>query len=364
MKKIAILFSLLFLFFACQSEKKTEEPKPENPTVEYTSEAFLQHFATEIRTAFSDLEQSNNQFGQVLETFNQTRNIENLSKLQEEWKNLYTTWINASVYNIGPAGARGIRRSLIDEIALFPIDKEKINFKIETNEFKIDDALRNTRGLVVIEYLLFSKPQEDILTSLTGNRLQYLNAIYLDMDKRIEAVNTDWQGDYYNEFLKNNGTDVKSSITQLFNSWYTSFMLMKRDKIGVPIGLFDEENKIQPTLVENYYSSTSIKHLKQNIAVLQFIWTGGERTIGWDDYVASKEPNGKELEEKISSQIKLIYQTIDKLDSKTKLSEQIIKDKTILNLVFEELKELEVLIDTEMSGLLGLAVTASDKDGD
>lgn len=366
MKNIIALFSFIFIFWGCQSEKTTEDPKPkpEDPKIEYTSEAFLKHYAVEIKAAFLNLNQANNQFGNTLNTFKQTPNLENLARLQEEWKRFYATWINASAYNIGPAGARGIRRTLIDEIAMFPIDTKKVEQKIETNEFKIDDALRNTRGLIAIEYLLFATKNEETLQDLKGNRLNYLTALYSDIDKRIRAVHTKWQGDYEQEFLKNNGTDVKSSITQFFNSWYTSFMLMKKDKIGVPLGLYNDENKIQPMAVENYHSGTSIQHLKLNIENLELIWTGGDKKIGWDDYVASKNPNGKELEIKISNQIKLIHKLIQSLDSNTKLSQQIIKDKTTLTSVFEEIKKLEILIDTEMSSLLGLAVTASDKDGD
>lgn len=364
MKNIAIVFILLFILGACQSEKNTENPQTETPKVAYTAEDFLQNYALNIKTAFSNLEQANQQFEQALSVYENTQTIANLNNLQQEWKNLYAVWVNASAYNIGPAGAKGIRRTLIDEIAMFPIDTEKIEQKIETNTFKINDALRNTRGFVVVEYLLFAKDQQQTLESLKGNRLNYLKAIYADAKERIKTVNTEWQGSYYDEFLKNNGTDVQSSITQFFNSWYSSFMLMKKDKLGVPLGLYDDENKVQPKLVENYYSQTSIKHLKLSIENLEFIWLGGENKIGWDDYVASKQPNGKELEIKISNQIKSIKKQIQNLDSNTKLSEQIVKDKTTLVSVFESLKELEMLIDTEMSGLLGLAVTASDKDGD
>lgn len=368
MKNKLILFLFVFLLMACKNDDDTDKPKRTEPDkktyINYNPDEFLLNYASSITNSFSELNETTNQFNEAFIQFEKNQNATNLEKLKKEWAKVYFTWVKTSAYNIGPAGAKGSRRTLIDEIGSFPIDKNRIEEKIKSNDFKINDALRNTRGLIAVEYLLFHKDSETTLNQLNKNRLAYLKAIINDLTTRINIVENEWRNDYSTFFVQNKGTNVKSSITLLFNSWYTSFMLMKKNKIGIPLGKYASNNEAQPKSVENYDSQTSILHLKQSIKTLEEIYTGGERKMGWDDYIASKEPNGKELEIKLSDQIKLIQKKIDQLDSEQALTEQITKNRTTLTSVFEELKKLEILIKTEMSSLLSLAVTASDKDGD
>ena len=103
------------------------------------------------------------------EVFNQNPNLDNLKALQNSWTNAYSIWQRANAFNFGPAGEEGTRKTLLEEIAVFPVSEAKINSILENNSFNINDFNRDARGFLAVEFLIFdTKLNRTISLNLLG----------------------------------------------------------------------------------------------------------------------------------------------------------------------------------------------------
>jgi hypothetical protein len=101
-----------------------------------------------------------------------------------------------------------------------------------------------------------------------------------------------------------------------------------------------------------------------NIEILQAIHSGGTGA-GFDDYLdfveAEYEP-GLPLSEKINQQFTDCLLQANALSGP--VHELVVSDPDALNDLYLSLKQLLVLLKTDMSSRLGLLITFSDNDGD
>jgi predicted lipoprotein len=324
-----------------------------------------------IIPAYNQLLKETQTLDSKAEAFNQSSNQENLTALQTAWISAYSTWQKANSFNFGPAGEEGTRKTLLEEIALFPVSESKINSILESNSFNINDFNRDARGFLAIEYLIFDAKDDNekiLNTFKTDSRKTYLKALTNHIQERVKFVADAWNGNYKSQFLNANGTESGSSTSTFYNEFVKSFEALKNFKVGLPLGKRPGQTNVMPELVEARYSGKSLEFLKLHIQNLDQIWKGKPYNsdvdgVGFKEYLESVE-GGRELIILSESQMMNVTKAVNEIPTTARFSELLTAEPFKIETLHTELQKQTRFFKSDMSSVLGIAITYSSGDGD
>jgi hypothetical protein len=342
------------------------------PTDFFDRGAFLQNMADNlIRPAYNDLSAKTSDLYAAVLAFNATPTAENLVLVQTAWKEAYFQWQYANAYNFGPAAEEGLQKSLFEEIGTFPVSVSKIEANVSAGVWNLTDSNRDARGFLSVEYLIFGSAAtaDDIVSAFAGseNRKAYLLGVVGGLRGKVDIAAAAWNGAYYTEFISNKGTDVGSSTSHLYNEFIRSFESVKNFKLGLPLGKRPGQTQTEPQLVEAYYSGLSLECLQKHLAAIENIWYGksksGSDGIGFREYLEKVE-GGPALITSTETQLAALHTALAAVPNTPALSEQVISGSTPLENLYTEIQKLTRYFKSDLSSLLGIAITFSSGDGD
>ncbi|NCQ11501.1 MAG: hypothetical protein GW809_05030, partial [Bacteroidetes bacterium] len=186
-----------------------------------------------------------------------------------------------------------------------------------------------------------------------------------DVLRRIEEVKTAWNTKQVTDFIENNGTGAGSSTSEYYNEYVKSYEVLKNFKIGLPLGLRPGQTQVEPELVEAYYSkSMSLKGAKYHFEQIKTIWRGPENGIGFKGYLRTVT-GGVALIESTENQFAIVDSVFSRFDVETELLSKLVaeNDERVI-LLHTELQRLTRFLKSELSSLIGIAITYSSSDGD
>lgn len=364
-KFILPLFLVSYFVYSCGEGSGTE------PSNTFDRTAMLQNFAQNlIRPAFQALQTEVNQLKEAGDNFVDNPSEQTLTNLQNAWEEAYLAWQYANAYNFGPAGEEGTRKGLIEEIGTFPVATDKIENAITANSANFNDFNRDARGFLAVEYLIFDLDgnNQDILDAFAAeNRKNFLSGALANLKTRIDEVVNAWAGTYQNTFTSNNGTDVGSSTSQLYNEFVKSFESLKNFKLGLPLGKRPGQTQTEPQRVEAYYSGKTLQMMKAHLTAVEEIWLGktknGQDGTGFKEYLASVE-GGNALITATENQLTVVKNALNAIPESPSIAIQIENNTAALELLHTELQRHTRFFKSDMSSLLGIAITFSSGDGD
>ncbi|WBX74804.1 imelysin family protein [Tenacibaculum pacificus] len=223
----------------------------------------------------------------------------------------------------------------------------------------INSISTNLRGLASIEHLLFDKNTTETIEGFTDiRRKEYLNILGLNLVSKATIYNSKWNT-FRTKFIENNSTGINGSINQVINQMYALLEDVKSYKIGQPAGI-EKTSVSDRTLLQAQKSEYSLVLIQNNIESIKNIYFGNENGI--DDFVSSITKN-----ETLNNKIKIQFETIENTISafgNSSLKEAIINDKANVKKLYNEVKQLLVLIKTDVASVLSVTITFTDNDGD
>jgi uncharacterized protein len=362
---------LLFIFSITVSVWLTSCVEGVEKTKDFDRKALLENMAENIIVpAYSDLSLQVTSLQRAATEFTQNPTLTSLDAVQQAWEETYTAWQYANAFNFGPSGEEGLRKGLIEEIGTFPVSEAKINSLLASGTYNLSDFNRDARGFLAIEFLLFKLSDDDqaVVNDFTSaTRKQYLNDLIANIKLRLNDVTTVWASTYKATFISNNGTDVGSSTSQLYNEFIRSFESIKNFKVGLPLGKRPGQTKTEPQLVEAYYSGNSVKLLKANLTSIENIWYGkrkdGTEGIGFEEYLQNVT-GGNALIASTKAQLELVNATLNAVPETPRFSTQLNSAPLPIDAFHTELQKHTRYFKSDMSSLLGIAITFSSSDGD
>lgn len=334
--------------------------------------AMLQNFADNIiLPAFIDLQNEVNSLEAGINDFTAAPASVTLDAAQAAWDEAYAAWMYANSFNFGPAGESGIRKGFVEEIGTWPADITVIENNITANNTSLSDFNRDNRGFNAIDYLLFDPAGNDaaIINAFMAspNRAAYLQALIAKLKAQTAAVVTEWSSTYKNEFISNNGTDVGSSTSQLYNEFVRSFESIKNFKVGLPLGKRIGQSSTEPSKVEARYSALSRKYIDLHIQAIDDCWHGRRKTgtdgIGWKEYLLAVT-GGPDLVSRTETQMAAIQNALAAIPETPAFETQINTNFDAWSNLHTQLQIQVPNYKSEMSSLLGIAITFSSGDGD
>ncbi|MEO3403600.1 imelysin family protein [Mucilaginibacter sp. CAU 1740] len=303
--------------------------------------------------------------------FNTAPDAAKLTALQTAFKSAYEQWQSASAFDFGPAETATFRANT----NTFPTNVSQINNNIKDDVYNPNLLVNlSAKGFPAIDYLLFGVGADNTAVlaqyttdALAANRKKNLAALSAELKTNAASILSAWNGAYKTTFLNADGTDVGSSTGQLVNQLIQDYENLKNQEIGIPAGI-QSLGTTFPTKVQAYYSKESVKLALLHIAAVQNIYLGKSAVgdgLGLDDYLIKANAtytDGKPLNDAIKAQFTT---SIAKLNVLTDpLSDNIKNNNAQVTAAYAELQKLTVLLKTDMTSKLGIAITFGDNDGD
>lgn len=369
MKKIICLALItVSTFILIQSCKKTDGGSG-NPDTgsSFDRKSMLTNVSTNIIIpAFTSYQANTVTLDAAVTTFNTTPNAANLTALQNAFIAAYKQWQSTSIYDFGPAAEIGLRVNT----NTYPVDLNQISANINSGTYN-PQLLANysAKGLSALDYLLFGTGADNaaILVQYTtdgkaANRKTYLAALSAELKTNATTVLTAWNGAYKTTFVNNTGTDAGSSTGFLVNQLIYDYEVIKNFEIGIPAGS-QSQGLTYPAKVQAYYSKTSLQLALLHIQAIQNLYLGASGS-GLDDYLVftNAKYNGGSLNDAIKAQFVAAIAKLQTLSDP--LSANITSNPTAVIAAYTELQKLTVLLKTDMTSSLGIAITYGDNDGD
>ncbi len=310
---------------------------------------------------------------QSVKNFTSDPNQANLTALRTDFISTYSQWEKVSFLEFGPAFSQTLRA----EFNTFPTDNFSIDNAIESGDFSLTGfSTANRRGLPAMDYLIYglADTDEEIIAKYSidenaGNRKEYLLAVSQLILNKIDLVYNQWLpsgGNFQEEFIQKDGTDVGSSFGEMVNALSQYLERFSRDaRMGIPLGK-RSQGVIIPRNVEAYYSQQSIPLLQAHISGMKDFYLGKQGdTDGKGFYELLQEIRAGEdegLANRILAQFDLILSRLDQVPSP--LSTIIQTNPAPAEAAHQELQKQVILIKTEFSSALGVLITYQDNDGD
>ncbi len=282
---------------------------------------------------------------------------------------LTAAWQAVVLYDFGPAD--GPLGSLAENIATFPVDSQGVEAFVAAGDTSFANFRRDTRGLATLDYLLARGSANDVRSALSGTagagRRAYLAAVANAIYAELLVVLTAWNGTYRDQFVSRTGTDAGSSVSLLFNHLNIGFELLKNFKIGLPLGKRAGQTAVEPTRVEAYYRGTSLALARAHFDACVQLWYGraanGTTFPSFRSYLLTV-PNGQRLIDDTEAQISRVEGAFTARGTTQPLSDLVVTNPAALEPLHTELQKLTRFWKSEMSSLLGIAITYSSGDGD
>lgn len=366
---------ILFIFtglISCLAGLSLQSCESKNgKTDEFDRRAMLTFLADSlIITEYRRLDRAVEKMAVSADSFISRPDSVRLSRLQTDWHEAYLIWMYTHAFNFGPAGDGGIRKTLLEEAGTWPANAALIESNIAAGNTSLNDFNRDNRGFNGMDYLIhdLNGNKQTVIQSYLNDpkRGQYLKAVAGKLAMQIKQVSDAWPA-YRSDFIASDGTSVGSSISLYYNEFVKSFENLKNFKVALPLGLRAGQTSTEATKVEARYSGKSLYFIRAHWKALESLWYGKTRSgydgTGWKEYLESVT-GGKNLIAATESQMALINTALNSIANDPSMEVQIASQFAVWQNLHTELQKHIRLFKSDMSSLLGIAITFSSGDGD
>lgn len=302
---------------------------------------------------------------------------DNLLVMQQAWRDTSTLWEKVNLFKLGRLTFVYHSRIENDLPIATQIIDDIINGSDPFDENSISVFGSNVIGLRTVEYLTFDPAEGNarVLANFTSEpsasrRMLYLMITVDDLFASAEQIWQIWSPDYQNYVAgfidADDASSVLESIVMLTNQMISRLEAVTNVSIGWPIGTV--AGSIQPDLVQARYSGYSVEQIRSFFEILRDTFNGDSEAgagLGFDDYLNAVGAmyNDVPLADAINTEISHIFETLDTLDD-APLRDIILNDTPRVQTLYEESRDLVIVLKVDMTSQLGITITFSDADGD
>jgi predicted lipoprotein len=339
----------------------------DDSTMSFDRKAMLTNYADNlIIPGYEGALESAEQLQTDLAAFINDPTENNLVQTQMSWEAAYRSYLHVAGFNFGPASTPV--GTLSENIGTYPADTTGILDYIAVGDNSLDNFDRDTRGYIGLDFLLFdlNNRSQYVINRFSDSKVgDYATAVVDDIVTRLNETNTDWST-YRDEFISNSGTDPGSSTSAMYNEFVKLYEAHKNFKVGLPAGKRAGQTEPEPTQVEGYYSGLSLNFQAVSLEVIDHLYQGtswvGSSGSGWTAYLQTVV-GGPELITSTTDQWAAVNDAFEALPAE-RFSETVVNQAAELDTYYTELSKQTRIFKSDMSSVLGIAITYDSGDGD
>jgi uncharacterized protein len=301
--------------------------------------------------------------------------LETLGAAQQAWRDARAPWKESEAFAFGPA----MELRLAVAIDQWPVEAQRIEDELAGSAVFTDSYVNslgaNRKGFHSIEYLLFSAAgNAAALTSLSGperaptRRREYLVALADNLRRKATALRDAWssEGGYFTRFTEPGRAEsvfptVKGALDTFVNESVFLAELIADAKLGKPLGNGSGGTPL-PALEESGPSDNSGADMLGNLRSIRSIYLGtrdGTRGMGLTALVAKKSPA---TDAAVRRALEEAMRRVEAIPRPYRTS--LFEHRAEIEAAYAAVKELKVLLATEVVALLGATLKFNDNDGD
>lgn len=363
LKRCAGIF--LFLSIAALSLVSCDDEEDNVSSEDFDRRAMLTSVADNlIIPNFEALKASVDQLSAATDVFVQSPSEQSLIDLQTAWEQAVTDHQHCSAFGFGPANL--LLGPYAQVLGVFPVNENRIEELVQQPNFDLTNSFeRDIRGFYTVEYLIYGNGNNaEVVAQFDQARKDYLLLIVGELKTTFDAIVSDWNGSYRQEFIESDGTAAGSSTSLYYNEFVKDYENLKNFKLELPAGLTAGQSGPDGKLVEAYYSGISRQLIVEHYQSSKNIWLGRSRSgndiIGFEEYLATVV-GGPELITQTKAKLDEIDQAVAALPQ-GRLSENV--DSPEVRRLRDLLQENTANFKSSMSSLLGISITFNSGDGD
>lgn len=301
--------------------------------------------------------------------FANTPNQANLQAAQTAWKTTMDAWSVCEIYNFGLIKDRYLFW-LIDKT---PTSETNITTILQDSSNLIDSTYiasqsAYSKGLPALEYLLFNADANTIISQYTSNpnyerRQILLKELSKNLVQQCSLILNTWAAsgeNYLATFQSALGDDLQGSISLLSNAMISLTQEIARKKLGKPLGKESSDGLVHTEFIESPYALYSLNIVAKNLEGIQLGFEAMEG-LGLDDYLNHLTEN-EELTTQILAKLTTAQNQITAISTSLKVA--LDSQTTAIDAIYQELRNLLILLNTDMANNFGITVLPSDNDGD
>lgn len=296
---------------------------------------------------------------------------DSLSEAQSSWREARIAWMRSRAVGFGPAMDRRTR-SYVD---WWPVEPDRIEKTLAsrdsvTVEYLSEFVSSTQRGLGAIEYLLFSG--DDVLDSLSASeqpRCEYLVSLSEIVAVETEGVVADWVGaggetdGYVGEFT-GRASSALLPLAAVSEAVRTTIFLLRSIadmQLGAALGMNDSEADL--SAIRSGPGLNGVADLREQILGMQDVYIGASDAEGGMIGIGSLVSGvSSDADERVRESFDNAIASIETLEEP--LHETVVDDRATVVRGYEDLKDLQRTLNTEVVSLLGITVGFADTDGD
>ena len=369
MKKIVALLVIVLAIYACSSDDNAGGSDTPN-NVMFDRSALLENWADNIiMPGYEDFVNQATTLEEAIDTFNATPSQATLDVLRNTWLTTYTTWQRISLFEIGPAETVGLRLN----INIYPADTDQITTNIDNGTYDLSlSSNRTAKGFPALDFLLFGEDSDaTIIAQFTANpnAQQYLSDIITDIINLSTQVRDEWQDNFRDAFVANDGSSVTASADRMVNDYIFYYeRFLRAGKMGIPGGVFS--GTPNPQNIEAFHNGTISKQLfLEGLDAVQDFFNGvaynggaqGESLSSYLDALNTVK-DGVDLNTVINNQFNTARSSVQALGLfATEL--EAAPPTNFLN-AYDQVQVIVPLIKVDMVSAMSISIDFSDADGD
>lgn len=313
---------------------------------------------------------------------------EALSATQAEWWSARAPWKRTEVFAFGPVVDEPLR--LGPKIDFWPARPDTIEAILKGSEPLSAETVAAlpapARGLPVIEYLLYQPAMvQESLFVAESRRCQYLVAVTDDVAGRAHDLRAAWDPTEENfagqVTAAGRGSarfmSVQSAINEIINRIGFTMENIRVDKLNKPVGATAGVT-VDPDTPESRFSGRSLQDIRDNVVGIErlffgFAFAGGEATPPGGSGAGGTEPSplsldaflrsiGRDFSLEMRTRLSRARAALDAVPQP--LTAAVTADPAAVLTASASLKEVQRLIQVDVSVALGVSVGFNDNDGD
>ena len=302
--------------------------------------------------------------GQSVDSLCSSPSGDSLGAAREAWREARGAWLRTESYRFGPA----MDRRTISLVDWWPIDVEKIERNLAGEEpvtpERVKEFLPSTqRGLSVAEFLLFAPDSAGLADGSDPARCAYLQSVTTANGEEVAGILGDWQGSGdssgYAGYFDGTGSLAlvdSDAEAEVVRSLVFQVRAIANMRLGAALGVDVEADA---SAIPSGDADNSREDLLSQLASIASVYRGADGGMGISARVRSISA---ETDARMLAAIESTIDATRSLDGS--IIVQVETDPAQVRAVYDNMKELQRVLNTEIVSLLGVSVGFSDTDGD